>query len=364
MSSTNQPTASAITSDEQSDQSKRVAPTELAVCASAQPTAAVDFIEPICVETERLTMLPILDQEIWALAKKHEAMRWVATEVKYEHKDSTDWAALTANERHFIEHILAFFASSDVLVNQNLVRRFMAEINLLESQVFYGVQFASENVHSETYAQLIDFYITDPKRKEYLFNAVRTIPAVTKLADWCKKWMASDRPLGERLFAFSMFEGCVFSGAFCAIYWLKSRGLLPALSQANDFIARDEGLHTTHAVMLNSRLVRRPSQAVIEEIVKDVVEIECDFICKALPVSLIGMNCELMQTYIMYVADRVVQDTKYASIYPGAEMPFAFMDAITLVPKGNFFEKAISEYTVGVTKTAAPSDEDPYASFA
>lgn len=315
--------------------------------------------EYICQESNRLTILPIVDHEIWTLAKLHESTHWVATEIKFEPKDRRDWQSLNNDERHFLEHILAFFASSDVLVNQNLAMRFMQEIRLLECQVFYGVQFAAENVHSETYALLIDYYIQDKQKKEYLFRAIENIPEVQKLAAWCRKWMLSDRPLGERLFAFALFEGCVFSGAFCAIYWIKSRGLLPALSLANDFIARDEGIHTDFAVTLINKLANRPSQEAIQQIVQEIVQIEYEFICCALPVSLIGMNCATMYEYIQYVADRIVQQCRFQRVYPAATMPFPFMDNISLVPKGNFFEKNISEYSVNTATTDV--DDDPYA---
>lgn len=265
-------------------------------------------------------------------------------------KDLTDWARLTDNERHFISHVLAFFAASDGIVNENLVERFSQEVQITEARCFYGFQIAMENVHSEMYSVLIDTYIRDPQERDYLFNAVETMPAVKRKADWALSWISSKAAnFGERIIAFAAVEGIFFSGSFASIFWLKKRGLMPGLTFSNELISRDEGLHCDFAVMMFRHLVQRPSRERIIEIISDAVTIEQEFLTDALPVNLIGMNCALMSQYIEFVADRLLVELGVGKIY-NTKNPFTFMEMISLDGKTNFFEKKVGEYQrMGVT---------------
>ena len=270
-------------------------------------------------------------------------MFWTAKEIDYS-ADLNDWYSLTDDERYFIEHILAFFAGADGIVLENLLQNFGVEVKVSEARNFYAFQGMIENVHGLTYSLLIETFIKDPKRKEKLFNAIEEIPCVAKKANWAMKWLDKDRPFEERIVAFAIVEGIFFSGAFCSIFWLKSRNkMTKALGKSNELIARDEGVHTAFAVLIYEHLNNKISQERIEEIVREAVDIEQEFICESLPCKLIGMNSELMQDYIKYVADRLLVQLNFNKIY-FCENPFDFMKNISLDAKTNFFESRTTEY--------------------
>lgn len=299
----------------------------------------------------RFVLFPIQYHEIWQMYKKAEASFWTAEEVDLS-KDAADWERLTEDERHFISHVLAFFAASDGIVNENLVERFCKEVQVPEARSFYGFQIAMENVHSEMYSLLIDTYIKDAKQRELLFGAIEHIPCVRKKANWALKWIENDSvSFATRIIAFAAVEGIFFSGSFAAIFWLKKRGLMPGLTFSNELISRDEGLHTNFACLLFSYLRNRPNQATIAKIIAEAVEIEKEFLCEALPVKLIGMNGDLMKIYIEFVADRLLVSLGCPKLY-NAENPFDFMELISLQGKTNFFEKRVGEYQkAGVMST-------------
>ncbi|XP_022223709.1 ribonucleoside-diphosphate reductase subunit M2 [Drosophila obscura] len=301
-------------------------------------------IEPLLKENpRRFVIFPIQYHDIWQMYKKAEASFWTVEEVDLS-KDATDWARLTDNERYFISHVLAFFAASDGIVNENLVERFSQEVQITEARCFYGFQIAMENVHSEMYSVLIDTYIREPKERDYLFNAVETMPAVKRKADWALSWISSKSAnFAERIIAFAAVEGIFFSGSFASIFWLKKRGLMPGLTFSNELISRDEGLHCDFAVLMYQHLVQRPKRERIIEIIRDAVEIEQEFLTEALPCNLIGMNCVLMSQYIEFVADRLLMELGVGKIY-NTKNPFSFMDMISLDGKTNFFEKKVAEY--------------------
>jgi len=303
-----------------------------------------EAVEPLLKENpRRFVILPIQYDDIWRMYKKAEASFWTAEEVDLS-KDLGDWEKLKDDERFFISHVLAFFAASDGIVNENLVERFMQEVQVPEARCFYGFQIAIENIHSEMYSLLIDTYIRDHEERDRLFNAIETIPAVKKKAEWAFKWInAKNASFAERIIAFASVEGIFFSGSFAAIFWLKKRGLMPGLTFSNELISRDEGLHTDFACLMFKHLVNKPSQDRILEIVKEAVEIECDFLTKALPVALIGMNCDLMVQYIKFVADRLLVELECPKVF-NTKNPFDFMEAISLEGKTNFFEKRVGEY--------------------
>ena len=287
--------------------------------------------------------------------KKAEASFWTAEEVDLS-KDLYDWNnRLNANEQHFITHVLAFFAASDGIVNENLVERFSNEVQAAEARCFYGFQIMMENIHSETYSLLIDTYIKDPARRDYLFGAIDTIPCIKKKADWALRYITDDRAsFGERLVAFAAVEGIFFSGSFASIFWLKKRGLMPGLTFSNELISRDEGMHTDFACLLFSHLRRRPHPKLLEKIIKEAVVIEQEFLTNALPVSLIGMNAKLMCQYIEFVADRLLVALGNEKIY-NVTNPFDFMDMISLQGKTNFFEKRVSDYSKAGVNHSTPS---------
>lgn len=291
---------------------------------------------------KRFVLFPIRHKEVWDMYKKAEASFWTAEEIDLSH-DQTDWEKLNDNERHFISHVLAFFAASDGIVNENLAVRFSNEVQIPEARCFYGFQIAMENIHSETYSLLIDTYIKDPVQKDKLFNAFETVPAVKKKADWALKWINNTSSFAERLVAFAAVEGIFFSGSFCSIFWLKKRGLMPGLTFSNELISRDEGLHCDFACLLYSMLENKLSQDTIHKIIGDAVTIEKEFICEALPVNLIGMNSEMMSQYIEFVADRSLQSLGYDKMY-NTKNPFDWMELISLQGKTNFFEKRVAEY--------------------
>ena len=301
-------------------------------------------IEPILQENEnRFVIFPIQHHDIWEWYKKMEASFWTAEEIDL-HQDLTDWnSKLNEDEKYFIKHILAFFAASDGIVNENLAENFVNEVQYSEAKFFYGFQIMMENIHSETYSLLIDTYVKDEEEKNNLFKAIEVFPAIKKKADWALKWIDSDS-FAERLIAFAAVEGIFFSGAFCSIYWLKKRGLMPGLTFSNELISRDEGVHCDFAVHLhNEHLVNKVPKERIEEILLDALRIEREFITESLPASLIGMNAKLMTQYLEFVTDRLLLqlgcDKKY-----NVTNPFDFMDMISLQGKTNFFEKRVSEY--------------------
>ncbi|KAG9308690.1 ribonucleotide reductase small subunit [Chiua virens] len=287
--------------------------------------------------------------------KKSQACFWTAEEIDLSN-DIRDWTQrLTDNERHFVSRVLAFFAASDGIVNENLVERFSNEVQVAEARSFYGFQIMMENIHSETYSLLIDTYVKDPDERQYLFDAIETIPCIKRKADWTLRWI-SDRhsTFSERLVAFAAVEGIFFSGSFASIFWLKKRGLMPGLTFSNELISRDEGMHTDFACLLFSHLRRRPHPDVIERIIMEAVKIEQEFLTDALPVALIGMNAQVMCQYIEFVADRLLVSLGNAKAY-NAENPFDFMDMISLQGKTNFFEKRTSDYAKAHVNYTNPS---------
>jgi ribonucleotide reductase beta subunit family protein with ferritin-like domain len=298
----------------------------------------------LSVEENRYVIFPIKHTEIWEMYKKAESNFWTAEELDLtkDHKDYND--NLTDNERYFINNILAFFAASDGIVNENLVEKFCQEVKVLEAKFFYGFQIAMENIHSETYSLLIDTYIKDLAIKKHLFNAVETIPSVTKKADWALKWINNDQPFGTRIIGFAAVEGIFFSGAFCSIFWLKKRGLMPGLCFANELISRDEALHTEFAVLMYNCLSVKPSSEIVYSIIKEAVIAEKEFITESLPCSLIGMNDNKMSKYIEYIADRLLLMFGLEKIY-NASNPFDWMELISVQGKTNFFEKRVGEYS-------------------
>merc|ERR1719367_457194 len=308
--------------------------------------------EPLLKENpHRFVILPIQYDDIWKMYKKAMASFWTAEEVDLS-KDLADWAKLKDDERYFVSHVLAFFAASDGIVNENLVERFMQEVQVPEARCFYGFQIAMENIHSETYSLLIDTYIKDPAERSMLFNAIETVPAVHKKAKWALNWINSDNAsYAERVVAYASVEGIFFSGSFASIFWLKKRGLMPGLTFSNELISRDEGLHTDFACLMFSHLKHKPSQDRVYEIISEAVEIEIEFLTDALPVKLIGMNCDLMSIYIKFVADRLLSELSCQKIY-NVENPFDFMENISLDGKTNFFEKRVGDYQkAGVMST-------------
>ncbi|MEO7979179.1 ribonucleotide-diphosphate reductase subunit beta [Flavobacterium sp.] len=301
-------------------------------------------VEPILQENKnRFVIFPIKHHDIWEWYKKMEASFWTAEEIDL-HQDLTDWNnKLSDEERYFIKHILAFFAASDGIVNENLAENFVNEVQYAEAKFFYGFQIMMENIHSETYSLLIDTYVKDEAEKAELFNALEVFPAIRKKADWALKWIDSDS-FAERLIAFAAVEGIFFSGAFCSIYWLKKRGLMPGLTFSNELISRDEGVHCDFAVHLhNHHLINKVPKERIKEIIVDALDIEREFVTESLPVSLIGMNAALMTQYLEFVADRLLVELDCERVY-GSSNPFDFMDMISLQGKTNFFEKRVAEY--------------------
>ena len=300
--------------------------------------------EPLLVnDNTRFTQLPIRNPRLQNAYDIVEGMFWTAKEIDYA-ADISDWNTLTNDERFFIEHILAFFAGADGIVLENLITNFCVEVKAPEARNFYAFQGMIENVHAMTYALLIETFIKDPKRKEYLFNAIDNIPCVSKKANWALKWLNPERPFEERVIAFAVIEGVFFSGSFCALFWLKSRNkMTKALGKSNELIARDEGTHTDFAVLIYDHLLNKVSQERVEEIFKEAVEIEEEFICESLPCKLIGMNSELMREYIKYVADRLLVQLGFNKIYT-CNNPFDFMVNINLDGKSNFFESNVTEY--------------------
>ena len=322
-----------------------------------------DNLEPILTPSSaRFTAFPIKYQELWDLYKKAQGSFWTAEEIDFS-QDIQDWEKLSTNERHFIKTVLAFFAASDGIVFENVNCNFAKEVQIPEARAFYGYQEYNEQIHSETYSLLIEKYIKDPGEKDKLFRAIDTIPCVQKKAQWAMKWFDQSLPFAQRLFAFACVEGIFFSGSFCAIFWLKKRGLLPGLCFSNELISRDEGLHQEFALTLFGMLKNRPNVQTLHTIIKSAVECEKEFIIDALPCKLIGMNDELMGKYIEFVADRILKQVGCPSIW-NTENPFDFMENICLDGKTNFFEKRVGDYgksAVGISEsenTISFNDED------
>ena len=310
-----------------------------------------NITEPLLVpDDNRFVMFPIKHNDIWEMYKKQIDCFWRAEEIDLS-KDLTNWESLNADERHFISMILAFFAASDGIVLENLASRFMSEIQVSEARAFYGFQIAMENIHSETYSLLIETYIKDKDEKSRLFNAIEHFPCIKKKSDWAQKWIHDNRSsFATRLVAFACVEGIFFSGAFCSIYWLKKRGLMPGLTFSNELISRDEALHCEFAILLYSKLLKKVDKARIYELIKEAVDIETEFICDALPCRLIGMNSEMMSQYIRFVADRLCVQLGYKKIY-NVSNPFDFMELISLEGKTNFFEKRNDSYALANKKS-------------
>tara|TARA_B100001939_G_scaffold94831_2_gene81431 strand:+ start:1571 stop:2548 length:978 start_codon:yes stop_codon:yes gene_type:complete len=299
--------------------------------------------EPILQENKnRFVIFPIQHDDIWQWYKKQEASFWTAEEVDL-HQDVVDWKKLNDDERYFLKHILAFFAASDGIVNENLAENFVNEVQYSEAKFFYGFQIMMENIHSEMYSLLIDTLVESDSEKDELFNAIERFPAIKKKADWALRWIESES-FAERLIAFAAVEGIFFSGAFCSIFWMKKRGLLPGLATSNEFISRDEGLHRDFACHLhNTHLVNKVSVERITQIIVEALDIEREFITESLPVNLIGMNAKLMAEYLEFVTDHLLETLNCPKVYNTAN-PFDFMDMISLEGKTNFFEKRVSEY--------------------
>ena len=300
--------------------------------------------EPLLKENpDRFVLFPIVHQDIWHFYKKSEANFWTAEEIDLE-ADLVDWnSKLNDDERHFVKHVLAFFAASDGIVNENLAENFVREVQYTEAKFFYGFQIMMENIHSETYSLLIDTYIKDSAEKNYLFKAIDTLDCVKKKADWALRWIKNGS-FAERLVAFAAVEGIFFSGSFCSIFWLKKRGLMPGLSFSNELISRDEGLHCDFACLLyNNHIINKLSKQRVQDIIVNAVEIEKEFIIDALPVKLIGMNSDMMAQYIEFVADRLLVELGNEKVY-NVTNPFDFMEMISLQGKTNFFEKRVGEY--------------------
>jgi len=327
------------------DENTKVTKTETPKKVTKPKVSAIDpQTEPLLKDNpSRFVIFPIQFDDIFAMYKKAVASFWTVEEVDLS-KDINDWDKLKDDERHFISHVLAFFAASDGIVNENLVERFCQEVQVSEARCFYGFQIAMENIHSEMYSLLINTFIRDSEEQARLFNAIDTIPCIKKKADWALRYISHETATyAERIIAFAAVEGIFFSGSFASIFWLKKRGLMPGLTFSNELISRDEGLHTDFACLMYKHLVNKLSEEEVKAIIADAVKIEQEFLTDALPVNLIGMNCVLMSQYIEYVADRLLLELGCTKMY-NVENPFDFMENISLEGKTNFFEKRVGEY--------------------
>ncbi|WP_266363621.1 ribonucleoside-diphosphate reductase small subunit [Tellurirhabdus rosea] len=321
-----------------------------------------EITEPLLVEDPlRFVLFPIEHHDIWEMYKKHVASFWTAEEIDLS-QDLKDWEALTDGERHFVSHVLAFFAASDGIVNENLAVNFLSQVQYAEAKCFYGFQIAMENIHSETYSLLIDTYIRNPQEKDRMLRAIDTIECVQKKADWAMRWITNGSFV-ERLLAFAAVEGIFFSGSFCSIFWLKKRGLMPGLAFSNELISRDEGLHRDFACLLYTQHIKNklPEESVYQ-LIRDAVAIEQEFVTDALPVSLIGMNADLMNQYIEFVADHLLLSLGLQKVYNSSN-PFDFMDMISLQGKTNFFEKRVGEYQKAGVMAGVKEKEAPKIAF-
>lgn len=326
------------------EQEVKIAANQESELSQILPNNKIHVEEPILKESkDRFVLFPIAHSDIWDMYKAQQASIWTAEEIDLS-ADVLDWEnKLNNDERHFIKHVLAFFAASDGIVNENLAENFLSDVQYTEAKFFYGFQIMMENVHSETYSLLIDTLIKDPKEKTYLFNAVDTIPCVKKKADWALRWI-DNGSFAERLIAFAAVEGIFFSGSFCSIFWLKKRGLMPGLTFSNELISRDEGMHCDFACLLYTKhLLNKLSKETVQKIITDAVEIEKEFVSDAIPVKLIGMNADMMCQYIEFCADRLLLELGNSRVY-NVENPFDFMELISLQGKTNFFEKRVGDY--------------------
>jgi ribonucleoside-diphosphate reductase subunit M2 len=318
--------------------------------------------DPLLKENpHRWVMFPIQHPDFWEMYKKHEASFWTAEEIDLS-QDNKDWDRLTTAEQHFIKHILAFFAASDGIVLENLSGQFSVEVQAPEARAFYGFQIAMENIHSETYSLLIEQYIRDPVEKEQVFHAIETMPAVQEKASWAIQWMNKESSFAERIVAFAAVEGVLFSGSFCAIYWLKKRGLMPGLTFSNELISRDEGLHAEFACLMYRSLQHQLPEDIVHGIIRGAVKVERKFICEALSCDLIGMNSELMTRYIEFVADRLLASLGHTKLYNSSN-PFDWMELISLQGKTNFFEKRVGEYQKAGVMTGTVSGQEDSRGF-
>lgn len=304
-------------------------------------------------DNSRFVLFPIKYDDIWSLYKKQVDLFWRAEEIELV-KDIKDWEKLEENERYFISMVLAFFAASDGIVMENLAERFMSDVQIAEARAFYSFQIAMEQIHSQTYSVLIDTYIKDKEKRDTLFNAIDNFPCIRKKADWAQKYIHCSCPFETRLVAFACVEGIFFSGAFCSIFWLKKRGLMPGLSFSNELISRDEALHCEFAMLLYSKLQVKMKPKLFEQLVREAVEIEMEFICDALPCRLIGMNADMMKDYIKFIADRLCLQMGYSKLY-NAVNPFDWMEMISLQGKTNFFERRVADYSLA-DKTTTKDD--------
>merc|ERR1719347_1086871 len=335
---------------------KKTEPKEMTSEIQKYP-ASMDLKEPLCIESKnRFVLFPIANQEIWAMYKKHVASFWTAEEIDL-HDDHKDWARLNAKEQHFIKYVLAFFVASDGIVLENLTSNFINDVKLPEARCFYAFQAAMENIHSETYSLLIDTYISSEQEKNELFNAMENIDCIREKAEWAMKWMSAEVAFCQRLVAFACVEGIFFSGSFCALFWLKKRGLMPGLTFSNELISRDEGLHTDFACMLYKMCKDSLDEETMTDIVTSAVRCEQSFICDSLPVALIGMNGKLMSQYIEFVADRLLHALGHSKIY-NTTNPFDWMEMISLQGKTNFFERRVGEYAKAGVMASLDKDGD------
>jgi len=327
--------------------------------------SSLDASEPLCLESKnRFVLFPLANQQIWSMYKKHVASFWTAEEVDLS-QDHRDWQRLSAKEQHFIKYVLAFFAASDGIVLENLTSHFINDVKLPEARCFYAFQAAMENIHSETYSLLIDTYIQDEAEKGELFNAMDHIECIQAKAQWALKWMSNDCAFAQRLVAFACVEGIFFSGSFCALFWLKKRGLMPGLTFSNELISRDEGLHTDFACLMYKLCKLKLDDDTVHALIASAVECEQTFICDSLPVDLIGMNSKLMAQYIQFVADRLCHALGHPKLY-AAKNPFEWMEMISLQGKTNFFEKRVGEYAragvmAGLEKGKDGKQQDMFA---
>jgi len=313
--------------------------------------------DPLLMENPRRWVLfPIQYPAFYEMYKKHEASFWTAEEIDLA-QDNRDWDTLAEGEQHFIKSVLAFFAASDGIVLENLSSRFSTEIQVPEARAFYGFQMAMENIHSETYSLLIEQYVKDPVEKEKIFDAIHTMPAIKEKAEWAVTWMQGTNCFAERIVAFAAVEGVLFSGSFCAIYWLKKRGLMPGLTFSNELISRDEGLHAEFACLVYSMLQHKLPDEVVHGIIRGAVNVERKFICESLPCDLIGMNSELMTRYIEFVADRLLVALGHPKLF-GSSNPFDWMELISLQGKTNFFEKRVGEYQKAGVMNSVGGEQD------
>merc|ERR1712227_337699 len=327
------------------------------VSAVSKKIKELEAADPLLMDNpRRWVMFPIQYPEGWEMYKKHEASFWTAEEIDLS-QDLKDWDKLSESEQHFIKHVLAFFAASDGIVLENLAAQFSTEVQIPEARAFYGFQMAMENIHSETYSLLIEQYIKEPSEKDKIFNAIETMPAVREKANWAIQWMQKENSFAERIIAFAAVEGILFSGSFCAIYWLKKRGLMPGLTFSNELISRDEGLHAEFACLLYGMLQNPLPDDVIHGMVRGAVDVERNFICEALSCDLIGMNSEMMTRYIEFVADRLLSALGHSKLF-GSTNPFDWMELISLQGKTNFFEKRVGEYQkAGVMASTGAQEE-------